>query len=200
MEKELTAERSIEIIRETIEKSRRDVERQAGTPLIVWGSLVAFTAVIIGHLWEHCGGPVWNFLWFIMTAIGFALNRFIGQKPAIRPVSFVSKVVHWIWLLFCIITIVIAVLFYIVMLNPDIYRVRYIPLTPIIIILMMLCSSIMGLVVGNKLIPGMAFGSGICAVNFCLMWPGSHEMLMLAIVAIATLVIPGVIINSKAHS
>ena len=64
----------------------------------------------------------------------------------------------------------------------------------------MLCSSIMGLVVGNKLIPGMAFGSGICAVNFCLMWPGSHEMLMLAIVAIATLVIPGVIINSKAHS
>ena len=53
MEKELTAERSIEIIRETIEKSRRDVERQAGTPLIVWGSLVAFTAVIIGHSWEH---------------------------------------------------------------------------------------------------------------------------------------------------
>ena len=86
------------------------------------------------------------------------------------------------------------------MLNPDIYRIRYIPLTAIIIILMMLCSSIMGLVVGNKLIPGMVFGSGICAVNFCFMWPGSSEMLMLAIVAVVTLVVPGVIINSKAHS
>ena len=200
MEKELTAERSIEIIRETIERSRRDAERQIGIPLIVWGSLVTFTAVIVGHLWEHCGGPVWNFLWFIMTAIGFAINRFIGRKHAIRLVSFVSKVVHWIWLLFCIIVIITAVLFYIVMLNPDIYRIRYIPLTAIIIILMMLCSSIMGLVVGNKLIPGMVFGSGICAVNFCFMWPGSSEMLMLAIVAVVTLVVPGVIINSKAHS
>lgn len=200
MEKELTAERSIEIFRENLERSRCDAELQIGTPLIVWGSLVAFTAVIVGHLWDYCGGPVWNFLWFVMTVIGFAINRFIGRKRTTRSVSFVSKVVHWIWFSFCIMAIVIAVLSYIVMLNPDIYHIRYIPLTAIMIVLMTLCTVIMGLVIGNKYFPGAAFGSSICAVNFCLMWPGSSEMLILAMVAIITLVVPGVIINSKAHS
>ena len=35
----LTAERSLEIIREAIEQGKRDVARNAGTPMITWGVL-----------------------------------------------------------------------------------------------------------------------------------------------------------------
>ena len=44
----LTVERSLEIISEAIELGRRDVERNAGTPMIVWGVLTCIPAARCG--------------------------------------------------------------------------------------------------------------------------------------------------------
>ena len=49
----LTAERSLEIIKESIEQSRRDITRGSWKSMLVWGILVAVIALVVGHLWEH---------------------------------------------------------------------------------------------------------------------------------------------------
>ena len=50
-EKDLTAERSLEIIRQSIEQSRRAVMKNSGTPMLILGVLVFCTALVVGHLW-----------------------------------------------------------------------------------------------------------------------------------------------------
>jgi len=202
MEKELSTERSLEIIKDAIEKSRRTAEQQMGTHLILWGVLVMVTALVVGHLWEHSSypAPIWNVLWLPMVAVGFSLEWFIGHKETKKPATFVSKVVGWIWRSFCGTLLALFALVLIALSNHDIYHVPYIPLTAIIMILMVLCAVLTGLVVGNRLIPGMAVGGGICCVNGCLMWPGSYEMLFLALVALVTLLIPGIFIKRNINS
>ena len=68
---ELTAERSLEIIKKQIELSRMSTEKNAGLPMIMWGSLVCITALIVWYLWNTTGNAAWNFLWFIMAAVGW---------------------------------------------------------------------------------------------------------------------------------
>ena len=60
----LTAERSLEIISEAIEQGRRDVERNAGTPMIMWGVLSCVTGCLVCALWRLTASPAWNVLWF----------------------------------------------------------------------------------------------------------------------------------------
>ena len=44
--KKLAAERSLEIIRDAIWRSRRDVMNDAATPMIVWGVLICVLRVL----------------------------------------------------------------------------------------------------------------------------------------------------------
>ena len=77
---ELTAERSLEIIKRQIEQSRKDTEKNSGTSLIVWGSMVFITALIVWYLWSTTGKGVWGFLWFAMAFIGWMLMIWQGKK------------------------------------------------------------------------------------------------------------------------
>ncbi|MBQ1831262.1 MAG: hypothetical protein II112_02710, partial [Bacteroidales bacterium] len=75
MENNFSAENSLRLIAETIERSRRTIAKNSGKPLILWGSLVALTAVVIYILWSLTGSPAWNFLWFAMSAVGAVAMR-----------------------------------------------------------------------------------------------------------------------------
>ena len=66
----LSAENSLRLIAETIERSRKAIAKNSGKPLILWGALVTITSVVIWGLWTKTGTPMWNLLWFAMTAIG----------------------------------------------------------------------------------------------------------------------------------
>ena len=58
----MTAERSLEIIRESIERSQRTINKNSTLPLIWWGACVVAFSLLIAYLWNNHGGPVWNFL------------------------------------------------------------------------------------------------------------------------------------------
>lgn len=195
--KELTAERSLEIIGRSIEQSRREMERNAGWPLILWGSLVVVTALVVGHLWEHCGGPVWNLLWFAMTAVGFAMQRWLDGRRGTAPRSFVGKVICWLWLTFAVFAIGMAVLSCLVGCLGIGAPLSYVPLTCIIILLMGFSSTVMGLLIKSGIITGFAVGSCLVGAIYCLMYSGAYEMVMLAIVALLVLVVPGLLIHLK---
>ena len=68
--KNLTAERSLEIIRDSIERSQRAIAKNSALPLMWWGSLIVVFALVIAYLWSNHGGPAWN-----------ALFRYSFQSP-----------------------------------------------------------------------------------------------------------------------
>ena len=61
---EMTPVKSLQIINEAIEKSRRDFEQDAGTPMIVWGAVVLVFSLAVCIMWKLTGNLSWNFLWF----------------------------------------------------------------------------------------------------------------------------------------
>ena len=101
--KNLTAERSLEIIRESIERSQRAIAKNSALPLMWWGSLIVVFAMVIAYLWSNHGGPVWNALWFIMWIVGAIGNRFIDKKKETVPTTFVGKTIGQVWATFGII-------------------------------------------------------------------------------------------------
>jgi len=89
----LTAERSLEIITEQIERSRRTMVENLSIALISWGICVFVFALLIAYLWEHHGGPAWNVLWAVMWIVGCLAERHISKWKAPVPVTFVGKTI-----------------------------------------------------------------------------------------------------------
>ena len=202
-EKDLTAERSLEIIRQSIEQSRRAVMKNSGTPMLIWGVLVFCTALVVGHLWEHAGGPKWNLLWFVMTIVGFAANYWVDKKHEHHPTGFVGKAIGYVWISFAIFALAIPLSTIIVDLCTDTtsancgYQVFFQILTAIEILLMGICATISGYILNNKIIVICGIISGIGGLWLASFINGGSQMLVLAGVAILTLIIPGLVMNRQ---
>ena len=95
--KELTPERSLQLINETLDNSRRDILRQSSAPIILWGTLLFIFSLAIIILWNRTGSPAWNFLWFAMTAIGFILRPVLIHTDKSVPCNTVSKMLTATW-------------------------------------------------------------------------------------------------------
>ena len=79
----LTAERSLEIIAEQIERSRSTISKNSSTSLISWGFCVFVFALLIAYLWKHHGGPVWTVLWAVMWFVGYFAERLSGIETSV---------------------------------------------------------------------------------------------------------------------
>lgn len=194
---ELTAERSLEIIRKQIELSRKDTEKNAGTPMIWWGAWVTVTALIVGHLWLTTGSSVWNMLWFAMAIIGwggmFWMDR--KEKKSKLPRTIISKAIGYVWYAFGIFASALPILMYVVaplLFNTRVAGVNY---TPIIILMLGLSTTITGLILHNRWITGSSIVGGLAGTALAYVFMGPYEMLVLAGVTLITLVFPGIMIN-----
>lgn len=73
----MTPEKSLQIINEAIEKSRKDFEKNAGSPMIIWGIVVLVFSITIWIMLTLTGNLNWNFLWFGIPVIGFPLTSIL---------------------------------------------------------------------------------------------------------------------------
>lgn len=200
----MTAERSLEIIRKSIEQSRRDATNESGAHFILWGVLVTVTALLVGHLWMHYGGPVWNWLWLVMWVAGYILSYLLGKKlNAIpRPKTFIDKIAGFIWLSFGIFTCSLGTILSLVI---GFLRTQYVqsdtaylfPMTAVIILMFGLCSTITGFVLRSKLIVVCGILSGFCGFVGSFLVDGAYQMLVMAAASLVGLVMPGLIILIK---
>lgn len=149
-DKKLAAERSLEIIRDAIWRSRRDVMNDAATPMIVWGVLICITGIVVSWAWGATGEPLWNLLWVVMGGIGWCyylinLKRRYdgGQAP-----TFVSQVIKWTWMYFAMIS-VFAVIFSCIP-NKAAHEWPYVPIYPIVMLLFALASAVQTAVMDVK--------------------------------------------------
>ena len=70
----LSPEKSFQIINDAIEKSRKDFEKDAGSPMILWGAVVLAFSIAVYSMLKLTGNLSWNFLWFGIPVLGWPLS------------------------------------------------------------------------------------------------------------------------------
>ncbi len=198
----LTAESSLRLIAETIEKSRNAIAKNSGKPLILWGTLVSLTAIIVWALWSHTGSPMWNLLWFAMSAIGGVGTYFLTRNQEKVPESETKRILGSIWKWFGIFSTGFYALLWLVALIlyvRDSSAVITVDLTLIITLTMGLCGAISGSVMKMKAVTASAvIGTALSALLILLVPDGSPvQILSIAILGLVVLLIPGVIFQKK---
>lgn len=195
---ELTAERSLQIIRDSIERSRKETTRQLGKHLLMWGVLLLITSIAIGWLLWQTNNENWNYLWFVFGISGGAGEVIFSRRAEERVKNFTSDVVANIWIafaIFCFCTFLIALLSLLIRMWMGISDLPFVlQPAPMIIIMEALCATIMGLVLRNVWITATAIVSGLLFTAFVIAVPDVRIMIVLALAAVFHLIVPGLII------
>ncbi len=196
---EMTAERSLEIIKKQIELSRISTEKNAGLPMIIWGLLVCITSLLVGHLWNTTGNAAWNFLWFIMALIGWGWTIWINkkEKQSHVPLTLLSNVMNNIWFSFGIFASVLPIIMFVIAplcFGSFVLDCSY---TALVILLLGVATTITGLILKNGWITTGGIVGGVAGFILALLFPGPYEMLVMAGVGVITLLVPGIIINRR---
>lgn len=197
-ENEMTAERSLKIIRESIERSRRETTHNVGKSLLMWGVLVLVTSMVIGWLLWQTGNAQWQYLWFVFGIVGGLGQCLICRNAEIQVKNITSEMVGNIWISFavcCICTFIIATLSQCIRLWVGLNGAETVlPIAPMILMMEALCATIMGLVLRNAWITATAILSGILSTAVAIALPDVRSMLAVAFAAMLNLIVPGLII------
>jgi len=196
----LTAERSLEIIRESIERSQRTINKNSALPLIWWGGCVVVFSLFIAYLWKNHGGPVWNMLWAVLWLIGYAGNWMIDKRRESVPTTFVGKIVSYVWSTFGIFCCGIGMIFGFIgcgvlpmeLIMTKVYVFGCI--TSVISLCFGMGTTITGLVIRNRIIQVCGLIAGIGGFFGAFHFSGHTQLYVMAIVALIGLVVPGITI------
>ncbi len=149
---ELTAERSLEIITEQLEKSRRAVSKDTGEWLFVTGLIAMIMSVIVASVNILTMSPLAHLLWFALPVVIWLVMKYINRNRVPVPESFVGTLVKKTWyttLAFALVYVVIATVWNIVLIHyesPDVYLHAGMHITPTVITLLAVAVSITGLI------------------------------------------------------
>lgn len=202
MENNLSAESSLRLIAETIEKSRKAIAKNSGKPLILWGGLVTLTSILIWILWSKTGSPAWNFLWFAMSAVGGVCTWSMTRNQEKIPESEITRIMGGIWRWFGYFAVGFFALLWVVALllnakgTPAVLTVN---LSLIIALMMGLCGAISGVVMKMKSVTAAAVLATVGSALLILLVPDGSpvQILSFAILGIIALIIPGVIFQKQ---
>ncbi len=206
----MTAERSLEIITEQIERTQRTITRNSSWSHIWWGTCVIVLALLIAYLWKNHGGPVWNFLWILIWPFGYAGEWFIrkGRQPV--PRNFVAKTIGHVWGTFGIFIGTIGIILGLAgsgilpltfTVNDDLPDAHlYINLTSIISLCFGIASTITGSILNNRIVQICGFLAGLGGFFCALQYPWAEQLYVMAVVAFIGLVIPGIVIRLQCRN
>ena len=94
---ELTAERSLEIITEQIEKSRRAVSKDTGQWLFVTGLIAMIMSVIVASANLLSWTPLFHLLWFALPVVIWLVMKYVNRNRVPVPESLVGTLVRKTW-------------------------------------------------------------------------------------------------------
>ena len=196
----LTAERSLEIIRESIERSQRTINKNSAIPLIWWGACVVVFSLFIAYLWKNHGGPAWNMLWAVLWLIGYVGNWLIDKRRERVPMTFVGKTIGHVWATFGVFCCGVGMIFGFIgcemlpmeLILPKVYAFGCI--TSVISLCFGMGTTITGLVIRNRVIQVCGLVAGIGGFFGALHFPDHTQLYVMAVVALIGLIVPGVTI------
>ena len=205
MENNFSAENSLRLITETIERSRRTMAKNSGKPMILWGSLVAATSIVIWALWTKTGTPMWNLLWFAMSALGGIFTHQLTRNREKVPATEIGRILGKVWMWFGIFATGFYVLLWVVALiryAAHIDGVVTVEMTMLLTMMMGLCGAISGSVMNCKTVSACSVVATALSVIFVLLVPDGSplQILTFLILGVFALIIPGVILQRKANA
>ena len=177
--KEMTAQESLQLISESLNKSRNDILRSSAKYFVLWGILLTATSLAIYLLWRFTGKPQWNFLWFAMPVIGYPLAALVGKSNAPIPQNEVSKMLGGVWSVFGAFSLALSAI-----------AVFVVPMhvTLIIVIILGLAECISGVMLKNWPIIIAGFLLGVGGAFFALLVKSEAQILIFTLGGVLLLV------------
>lgn len=106
----LTAERSLEIITEQLERSRQTVARHTGQTLYISGLCLMGWALLIGLCICFTKNAAFYLLYILLPLVIYVVDRYVNRKKTKVPDSFVGSMVNKTWQTFGIFVLSLFVL------------------------------------------------------------------------------------------
>ena len=179
LNKEMSAQQSLQIISETFNKSRKDILSSSAKYFMLWGALLTATSLVIYLLWHLSGKPEWNFLWFAMPVVGYPLAALMGKYNKAIPQNEVSKMLSGVWRVFGAFAITLsAVAIFLVPMH----------VTLIIVIIMGLAECMSGVLLKNWPIIIGGFLLGVGGAVFAMLVKGEAQLLIFTLGGVLLLV------------
>ena len=107
----LTAERSLEIITEQIERSRQTVAKDTGELLFISGLCTIGMAILVGFCIYFTGNMSFYILYILLPAIIYGADRYAKRNKPKVPVNYVGYLVDKTWHTFGTFALLYFVLF-----------------------------------------------------------------------------------------
>lgn len=183
---QLTAEQSLRLINETLNKSRKAILKSSGDYFILWGCLLSLFALAVFFLWKGTGSPVWNLLWFAMPVIGYPLAWLLNRSKEKVPDNFVSSTLGKIWSVFGAFSILLSIC-----------SICWVPMniTLIIILIFFLAEAISGVILDNWILTLASIATGITGAVAAVKLAADHHQILLFVIAGVILALTGVVVK-----
>ncbi len=190
-DKTLNEKESLALIAQMIQNTQRRLERGTGGPMLVWGYATVFATIAVWLAFHLTGNPNWNFLWFLIPGIGYPYLLFKSRQPKLVK-TYIDKVIKYIWMVVGITGFFLSA--------ATIFSFMWaFPILFVVILMMGMGSMLTGLVTEFKpSVIGAFVGMLIGFVNY-LVPDYDIKMLTFALAFMCIEVIPGHILNYRAH-
>ena len=172
----MTAERSLEIITEQIERSRHAVSKTLGQSLYISGICIMCTAVLVAviNIITMSQGMIGigHLLWFLLPFVILKLSRKYSKEREHAPTSFVGSMVAKTWMTFGAFAIgffVIALIWGFLagkLMSPSECQIIQIRAAPVIVLLMGMAITMNGHILRQRWLVWF----GIVAGLLCFVW------------------------------
>ena len=197
--KEMTAQESLKLISETLNKNRQEIVRHGGKYFIMWGILLAVFSVLVYFLWKTTGRAVWNNLWFGLPIIGFPLARLLKSKEkVVSAENEITRMNSGIWGTFGLFACTVAlftVLFDLFGNSPLGAIVAGAGLTANIVLLFGMAETISGIALKNWVIKLAGFVTGIGGMAIYFLTGVNEEQMLIFTFAGLVLAATGLIVK-----
>ncbi len=97
-EKNLNAQESLELIAQMIQNSKKNLEVGRGNQFLLWGWLGAIVSIAVMCVILYTGNFVWNWLWFLIPAIGWPVMVWQLRNEKKRVQTYVDRAMKAVWI------------------------------------------------------------------------------------------------------
>lgn len=181
----MSAERSLEIITQQIEQSRKVVSKDVGNCLSVVGMLTMAMAILVSITIYVTESPLGHLLWFLLPILIWLTQKKYYKKQTATPINLVGTLIEKTWWTFAIFTLVFFLIsiiynYLIVRYNsPDVYATLRLRVSPFIPLLMGMSITMTGHILRSKWLVLFGIIAGLGA--FAFEWVGVGNWLLMSL-------------------
>ena len=186
-DRKMTEKESLQLISQMIQNTQKRVEKNCGTPFLIWGYTTVFISLAIWFLLRETCNYQWNFLWFALPIISFPATLWVSRKNESMVKNYIDRVVSYVWIVFGVSAFFVSIL-------AMFYRV---PILFMVLLLMGMGTALTGMIIRFKVLMIAGF-VGLSSSVSCLLVKGENLILVFAAIFVIMMIVPGHLLNRAA--